>query len=186
MSGTILIHTCCAPCAAPSLETVRQDEWNGMVLFFSNSNIYPQAEYDLRLDQVRRLAEISQVRLVEDDYDHGGWLDAVKGFEDEPEKGERCRRCFEFNLRRTAAAAERLDLTSFTTTLSVSPHKDCGVIAGIGSAWSGFVLYDFKKNDGFRRGIEWCRQYQFYRQNYCGCEFSLRARDLRQQRSIEK
>ena len=172
MSKTLLIHVCCAPCAAPSLETAEQDRWDQIILFYSNSNIYPREEYDLRLRHVRRLAEIRQLKLLEDRYDHESWLDAVRGLEDEPEQGERCRKCFEYNLRRSAQAAARFADCCFTTTLTVSPHKKSAAIFAIGQNWPEFAAYDFKKKDGFKRGMELCRQYGLYRQNYCGCEFS--------------
>lgn len=179
MPRTILVHVCCAPCAAPSLDTVREDVWSNAVMFYSNSNIYPRSEYDQRLEHVRRLASIYQLDLVEDDYDHESWLEAVKGLEEEPEQGERCRRCFEYNLRRAAAKATCLEINAFTTTLTVSPHKDFSTISAVGSSWPGYVPYDFKKNNGIQRSGELSRKYRFYRQNYCGCEFSLRDRERR-------
>jgi len=174
MTSKILMHVCCAPCAAPSLELVRQDRWPEIIFFYSNSNIYPREEFDLRLEHVRHLAAAAGVPLIEDEYDHDAWLEAVKGFESEPERGERCRRCFEFNLRRAAATAGHGG--AFTTTLTVSPHKDNRTIFAAAAALPGFIGYDFKCNNGFRRGLELARQYGFYRQNYCGCEFSLRDR----------
>jgi len=179
MPKPLLLHVCCAPCAAPSAELVIAERGGEPVLFYSNSNIYPREEYELRLEQVKRLAEIYGLRLIVDEYDHEAWLEAVKGWENEPEKGERCRHCFRFNLQRAAAAAARLGGYEFATTLTVSPHKDNATIFAAGAGLEGQVCYDFKRDNSTERSLELCRKYGFYRQNYCGCEFSRRDRDIR-------
>ncbi|HPI92112.1 MAG TPA: epoxyqueuosine reductase QueH [Deltaproteobacteria bacterium] len=169
----ILLHVCCAPCLTASVERLVQEGY-GVILFFSNSNIHPEEEYHRRLFEARRLAESLNLELLEDAYDHGAWLDRVRGLEHEPERGKRCLKCFEFNLDRTAAAMKRLGLRGFTTTLTVSRHKSSRDIFAIGRGFEGFVEIDFKKKDGYARSVELSRQLELYRQGYCGCEFSLR------------
>jgi len=175
----ILLHICCGPCGSAALERLcRQGE---VTLFFSNGNLFPEAEYERRLGAVRTLAAVCGIRLVADRYDHGAWRDWVAGLEHEPERGKRCRRCFEFSLRRAAAYATAHGFTALTTTLTISPHKDSQTIFAAGRAATGerFLDIDFKQEDGFRRSLELSRQYGLYRQDYCGCEFSLAERDRR-------
>ena len=107
----ILLHACCAPCSGAILECLR-DSGIAPVVFFSNSNIYPRAEYDLRLGEMRRYAETMGVELVEDEYDHEAWLEAVRGLEREPERGARCAACFRFRLARAARYAASRGLPS--------------------------------------------------------------------------
>ena len=140
----ILLHACCAPCSGAILECLRE---SGIapVVFFSNSNIYPRAEYDLRLAELRRYAELMGVELVEDAYDHDAWLDAVRGLEAEPERGTRCAACFRFRLARAARYAASRGLPVLATTLASSRWKDldqvnaaglsacCGTEAAVGS-----------------------------------------------------
>lgn len=145
-----------------------------VVLFFSNSNIYPPGEYQRRLAEARRLATAMHLELVEDVYDHSAWLSHVRGLEHEPEGGRRCLMCFEYNLGRTSNAMERLGVEGFTTTLTVSRHKSSRDIMNIGGRFRGFLQIDFKKKNGYARSIELSRQLELYRQDYCGCEFSMR------------
>lgn len=144
------------------------------LLFFSNSNIAPKTEYDKRLEAAKTLAKIWDLELVEDIYDHKAWLEAVKGYENEPEKGRRCPMCFNFSFSRTAAFTRERGIPSFTSTLTVSPHKYSCVIAETGAKYSEFRFYDFKKKDGFKRSQILSRELGLYHQHYCGCEFSLR------------
>ncbi|MBN2298092.1 MAG: epoxyqueuosine reductase QueH [Deltaproteobacteria bacterium] len=169
----ILLHTCCASCATYPVELLLSQN-NEIILFFSNSNIFPETEYEKRLQSARHLSRELHLELIEDTYDHLSWLEHIKGLENEPERGRRCIKCFEYNLRRTALSAENLSIPCFTTTLTVSRHKPSRVIFEVGSHFPGFEPVDFKKNNGFSRSIELSRQYNLYRQNYCGCEFSMR------------
>jgi len=168
----ILLHSCCAPCAAPSSERLIKNG-DTVVLFFSNSNIYPHKEYLKRLDYVKKLADHFNIEVVEDTWDHDEWLEAVRGLEAEPEKGARCNTCFAFNLKRTKKKADELGLQRFTTTLTLSPHKISAEIFNSGRNFDGFVEENFKKMDGFRRSLELSRELDLFRQDYCGCEFSL-------------
>ena len=171
--GKILVHICCAPCATASVERVLLDGFEP-VLFFCNSNIWPRDEYEKRLSAARVLAEKLEVVIEEDQYDHDAWLEKIQGLENEPEKGARCLKCFEFSLARTAELAARLGIPKFCTTLTVSPHKVSRLIFEIGAQFAGFEPIDFKKKDGFMRSLQLSKEMELYRQNYCGCEFSIR------------
>jgi predicted adenine nucleotide alpha hydrolase (AANH) superfamily ATPase len=170
----ILLHTCCAPCAAPSAERMVL-EGREVVLYFSNFNIHPEAEYLKRLETARKLAQKMNLVIEEDQYDHEEWLRHVQGLENEPEKVRRCEKCFEFSLRRTSQMAERLGIGAYATTLTLSPHKVSRIIFEIGSQFPCFDPIDFKKKDGFLRSIELSEEFDLYRQTYCGCEFSMRV-----------
>ena len=142
------------------------------LLFFSNSNIFPKEEYEKRFSYLKSLGRIYNLQVICDEYNHESWLEAVKGFENEPEKGKRCEICFRYNLTRAADKADELGIKEFTTTLSVSPHKISEMLFSVGQDFESFVPYNFKKKDGFRRSLELSEKYKLYRQDYCGCEFS--------------
>ncbi|MFH1066884.1 MAG: epoxyqueuosine reductase QueH [bacterium] len=169
----ILVHTCCAPCASASTERLMLQD-HCVTFYFANSNIFPEEEYQKRLENVRKLAGILDIVVEEDLYDHQAWLAHIRGLENEPEGGRRCLKCFEYSLRRTAQLADRLDFPSFTTTLTISPHKNSEDIFRIGKTFPKFLPIDFKKENGFQRSLQLSEQYDLYRQNYCGCEFSLK------------
>lgn len=169
----ILLHTCCAPCAAPSAERLLL-AGREVVLYFSNFNIFPEAEYQKRLEHARRLAGVMNLVIEEDAYDHAEWLEHIRGLENEPEKGRRCEKCFEFSLTRTDQMAARLGIGAFATTLTLSPHKVSRIIFEIGRRFPRFEPIDFKKQGGFLRSMELSDEFDLYRQNYCGCEFSKR------------
>ncbi|MBU0615664.1 MAG: epoxyqueuosine reductase QueH [Nanoarchaeota archaeon] len=167
----ILLHVCCAPCSTHSIEALMKEY--SVVLFFSNSNIFPQEEYEKRLENARKIASVYGLELIEDIYDHTAWLSFIKGLEDEPEKGKRCEKCFEFNLARAAQKADELGIDHFTTTLTISPHKDSIKIFEIGRRLSDkFLEINFKKKDGFKHSLELSDKHELYRQEFCGCEFS--------------
>jgi predicted adenine nucleotide alpha hydrolase (AANH) superfamily ATPase len=170
----LLLHICCAPCATHAVRRLGEDY--AVTGFFSNSNIAPREEYERRLDNARRLAALCGIPLLEDGYDHDAWRETVRGLEDEPERGRRCAACFRFNLARTAAYAAAHGFDRFTTTLTISPHKDSRAIFAIGRSLGPFLEVDLKKQDGFLKSRELSREYGLYRQDYCGCEFSARGR----------
>ena len=169
----ILLHICCAPCGGGCVERLL-GEGRQVRLFYSNGNIASREEFDKRLDSVKLLARHFGVELEVDPYDHAAYLAAVAGLENEPERGARCAKCFAFNLGRAARRAAELGLP-FATTLTVSPHKNSAVIFAAGGAYPNFEAIDFKKRDGFLRSNRIARELGFYRQKFCGCEFSLRA-----------
>jgi predicted adenine nucleotide alpha hydrolase (AANH) superfamily ATPase len=168
---SVLLHVCCAPCSTAVIERLAREGYD-LTLLFSNSNIHPVEEYEKRLGEARRFAEMQELELLEDAYDHSAWLDHIKGYEKEPERGARCLKCFEYNLGKTASRAQEAGLGLFTTTLTVSRHKSSLDIFRIGSRFPGFLAMDFKKQDGYNRSLQISRGLSLYRQDYCGCEFS--------------
>lgn len=174
----LLLHICCAPCATYVIGVL--SETYSVTAFFYNPNIQPDEEYHHRLREVRRYTAIHDIPLlVEEDNSHE-WDELVRGFEQEPEGGKRCELCFSLRLRRTAEAAAHHGIGRFTTTLTISPHKDTTLINSIGAqaavdAGVCFVPEDFKRNNGFRKSCDLSRQYGLYRQRYCGCIHSLRS-----------
>ena len=148
-------------------------------MFFANSNIDTREEYERRLAGARRLAETEGVELVADDYDHEAWLrEVADGFENEPEKGQRCERCYRYNLARTAAYLEAKGYDAFCTSLTVSPHKPSARIFAA-SDDSRFLKEDFKRREGFKLSVERAKELGLYRQAYCGCEFSKKDMEQR-------
>ncbi len=173
----LLLHVCCGPCACgcldPVLETGRR-----VILYFSNSNLNSQAEYERRLEAAQIAAKHWNAELLADAWDHDGWLESLKSIPDFgacPERGLRCGGCFHWQLARTAEKAAELGC-NFTTTLTVSPYKNTAMIHEIGRGWANFEAWDFKKNGGYARSKAISRDLGIYRQDYCGCEFSLRDR----------
>ena len=141
-------------------------------MFFSNSNIDTHEEYEKRLGEARKLAAAEGVELVADAYDHSEWLrEVAAGYEDEPEKGRRCERCYRYNLARTASYAAAEGFEAFTTSLTVSPHKPSAKIFAA-SDDPRFLHEDFKKREGFKLSVRRAAELGLYRQPYCGCEFS--------------
>lgn len=147
--------------------------------FWYNPNIEPREEYDKRLDNFSRYCIEQKVKtIVSNDRDYEVWRGAIKGLENEPEGGERCSKCIYVRLRQTAITAKAQGFDVFATTLSVSPHKNADLINRIGSEISKefgaeYLISDFKKNEGYKRSIELSREYELYRQNYCGCSYSM-------------
>ena len=170
----ILLHCCCAPCSSASVERLMADGYK-VVLVYSNSNFYPKEEIDKRLLYMQKLADIYKLTLIVGEYDHASWSAAIAGLEDEPEKGKRCAACFAYNLARAEAKAKELGIKEFTTTLTVSPHKISEMIFNAAKDMQGYVPYNFKKQDGFKRSLELSEKYGLYRQNYCGCEYSMHS-----------
>jgi predicted adenine nucleotide alpha hydrolase (AANH) superfamily ATPase len=143
-------------------------------LFFGNSNIYPQEENQLRYSELLKVACHYNLPVIREKYNHIKWLKKIKGLESEKENGKRCDLCFEYNLQEAFEEAKKRDIEYFTTTLTVSPHKNSLRIFKIGSDHREFVPIDFKKNGGFQRSTQLSKELNLYRQTYCGCEFSLR------------
>ena len=171
----ILLHICCGPCAAGCLDPLREAGL-AITFYFSNSNLDSRAEYDRRLEAASILAEAEHIELLCDPYDHAAWLERCGALAAEPEGGGRCRKCFAWSLERTARAAETFGFPEFATSLTVSPRKNSELIFQVGAAFDRFRPWNFKKKDGYGRGTRRARELGLYRQNYCGCEFSLRDR----------
>ncbi len=173
----ILLHTCCAPCASHCIAVLRQ-LGHDVTLFFSNANIAPHEEYLRRLEATKLLAKKMSVSLLVDKTEHSDWLVQVAcGYENEKERGARCERCFRFSLKRTHAAMLKYSFDGFTSTLSVSPHKNTPTLFAVGRSIDPdrFLAINFKKDDGFKHSLQLAEEMGLYRQGYCGCEFSSRA-----------
>ena len=173
----VLLHACCATCSAYPIEKLREMGFEP-VLYFFNPNIFPPEEFDKRLNELIIYSKKKNVELIVDKQDSVGWYHAISGLEDEPEKGKRCSRCFEYRLLFTVLKAFQLEFEYFTTTLTVSPHKNSKVIFEIAKELANkyelnFLDIDFKKENGFLKTMQIAKQENFYRQNYCGCEFSI-------------
>lgn len=174
----LLLHSCCAPCSSHCLSVLAP--LADVTVFYFNPNIYPQKEYEKRKsEQIRLIHQVFPgVLFLDCDYDYSLFLAAAKGLEGEREGGARCAECFKLRLTATAKAAKAGGFDMFATTLTVSPHKNAPLINAIGSeagALEGveFLPSDFKKKDGYLHSIALSREFSLYRQNYCGCEFSL-------------
>lgn len=177
---SLLLHSCCGPCSAYVLDYLSKHF--SITLFYYNPNILPEEEYKKRLQAQKQLLDLLEVknpvRFIEGCYDSEKFLSAVKGFEDEPEGGKRCDICFRLRLEETAKLAKKLNCGYFSTTLSVSPHKNAGVLSEISSRVSAdygvkALPADFKKRGGYQNSVRLAREYGLYRQNYCGCPFSF-------------
>jgi len=175
----LLLHCCCGPCSTSSIERLRGMGYEP-VLFYGNSNIHPPEENQKRFEALEQVANHFSLRLIRHEYNHRSWLKEITGHEADPEKGQRCAICFAYNLREAAAEAYRQGIGHFTTTLTVSPHKNAPLIFSIGETWDEFVPVDFKKKAGYQRSIELSRLLELYRQDYCGCEFSRRNVESRE------
>ncbi len=171
----LLLHVCCAPCSAAAMGRLR-DSFRAAA-FYYNPNIHPEAEYSLRLAEFRRYAAREGMEILEGAYEPEAWLQAVKGMEDEKEGGARCEICFRLRLEETARKAKSLSAEHIATTLTAGPAKKADLINRIGEEVAGkyglaFLKEDFKKKDGFKKSLEICKEFNIYRQGYCGCSFS--------------
>lgn len=179
----LLLHSCCGPCSTACIERLVPDFH--VTIFYYNPNITDRDEYEKRKEnQIKfiteynaKLKEEDQVNFIEGEYIPEDFFEAAKNLEDEPEGGKRCTECFKLRLDRTAQVAKDSGFGIFGTTLTVSPHKNYTLISAIGTEIAKayeleFLDMDFKKKDGFRRSTELAKEYELYRQNYCGCEFS--------------
>lgn len=178
----ILLQSCCGPCSSYVLQFLCQ-HFDVDVLFY-NPNIQPESEYALRLSHQRRLiAEMCpEVGIVETAYDGEVFEEAVHGLEDAPEGGARCAVCFELRLAKTAEVAKERGYDYFGTTLTVSPHKNASLINAIGEEISktadvAWLPSDFKKKNGYKISIELAKKFELYRQEYCGCFYSISPHD---------
>lgn len=186
---TVLLHTCCAPCSSAIIETMMKDGITP-VIYYCNPNIYPLEEYEIRKNECTRYARSLGLEIVDADYDHENWLDAVKGLEGEPERGGRCLRCFKIRLLRTAQYAAQRGIKVITTTLASSRWKSLDQINEAGR-WAceevsrqynmtppdEIVIWwdqNWRKNGLQERRLQILKEYDFYNQLYCGCEFSMR------------
>ena len=170
----LMLHCCCGPCATACLERLAAEKRH-CALFFSNSNLDSEEEFERRLDALKTVAEHFGIgEVIVDPYRHDLWLEHVSqvpNYQTLPERGARCAKCFQWSLGRTAALAAKREMP-FATTLTVSPHKPSKLLFEIGQSLGNFAPYDFKKQNGFLRSTLISKELRIYRQNYCGCEFS--------------
>jgi len=168
----LLLHCCCAPCSSAVLERI--NKYFDITLLYFNPNIYPESEYYKRKDEFNKLG----VKVVDLGYNHDEFLQIVNGLEREKEGGARCRVCIAYRMDSAFKFACENNYDIVTSTLSISPHKDADYINLLGENLEHkygikYLHADFKKESGYLRSIEICRQLGIYRQDYCGCEFAL-------------
>lgn len=179
----LLLHACCAPCSTACIERLIDDF--DITVYFYNPNMDSKEEYEKRADEMKRFLSVAyndKVGLIAEDYLPREYLNAVSGFENQPEGGVRCEKCFYLRLKKTAEYAEKHSFDFITTTLTVSPYKNAPLINRVGESVceknAAVWLYsDFKKSNGYLRSVELSKLFGLYRQNYCGCVFSKNERE---------
>ena len=177
--SALLLHACCAPCSSAVLE--RLGNIFTITIFYYNPNIDEKDEYEKRVQELKRFLKSFHtkfpVTLIEGNYEPEKYKELIKGLEEEPERGKRCYKCYELRLEETAFIAEKYGFPYFCTTLTLSPHKNSNWLNEIGDSLqkkyhTNYLYSDFKKKNGYKRSIELSREYQLYRQDYCGCIYS--------------
>ena len=177
--SSLLLHSCCAPCAGEIMEAVAASEIKTTVYFY-NPNIHPIQEYELRKEENKRYCQKLGFNFIDADYDKDNWFKRIKGLENEPERGERCTKCFDMRFERSALFAHENNFSLFATTLGISRWKDLGQVnkSGLKAArrYDDLTFWDFnwRKQGGSSRMIEISKREEFYQQEYCGCVYSLR------------
>lgn len=178
----LLIHSCCGPCSSYVLEYL--SSYFDITIFYYNPNIFPEDEYNRRANEQEKLIKImpleNPVSFVRGEYEPKKYYELVKGHENDPEGGERCFLCYHMRLEEAAKMAKKGGYDYFTTTLTISPHKNAGKLNEIGEEVgrlyeTAFLPSDFKKRNGYKRSIELSKDYGLYRQNYCGCVYSKKT-----------
>lgn len=181
---SLLLHSCCAPCSSYVLEYV--SKFFNITVFYYNPNIHPELEYRKRVEEqkefIEKLPVKRKINFIEGKYLPEEFFDIAKGLEEEREGGIRCFKCYELRLKEAAKKAKELNFDYFTTVLSISPHKNAEKINEIGEKISQefevkFLNSDFKKKNGYKRSIELSKDYNLYRQDYCGCVYSQRNKE---------
>ena len=185
---SLLLHSCCAPCSSYCLEYLSQ--YFHIIVDYYNPNIYPEEEYHMRVQEQQRLIREMDlgVSFLLGKYEPERFFSLAKGHETEAEGGERCFKCYRLRLEETAKAAKAGGFSYFTTTLSISPHKNAQVLNELGKEISDafgvpYLYSDFKKKNGYRRSCELSTEYHLYRQDYCGCPFSKAEAEERKRRA---
>lgn len=188
----LLLHSCCAPCSSYVLEYLSR--YFSITVFYFNPNIYPRDEFFKRLDEQKRFISLfpakNKISFTEIGFHDEMFYNAVRGLENIREGGERCFECYRLRLEETARLAAREGYDYFTTTLSISPYKNAEKLNEIGVELAEkynvkYLVSDFKKKNGYRRSCDISREYGMYRQNYCGCVFSMRERENAVKKSEE-
>lgn len=180
-NNKVLLHCCCGICSGYPITHLKELGYEPIAFFF-NPNIYPETEYQKRLEAQRKICKTLDCELIIDEYTPELYNKAITGYENEPERGKRCTKCFELRLLRTIQKAKEIGIDKYTTTITVSPHKDFETITKMGKEFSNnfkvnYLDIDFKKKDGFLKTNKISRELDLYRQNYCGCKFSIIKKD---------
>lgn len=187
----LLLHSCCAPCSSYVLEYL--SDYFEITVFYYNPNIFPESEYTKRILEQQMLIQDMKFRhpvsFLAGSYDRNRFYEIARGLEQEKEGGERCFKCYEIRLEEAAKIAKEIEYDYFTTTLSISPMKNAEKLNEIGTKIAKqygveYLQSDFKKKNGYKRSIELSKEYGLYRQDYCGCEFSFRDRQLDKKRGL--
>lgn len=188
----LLLHSCCAPCSGEIMEAVVASNID-VTIFFYNPNIHPQKEYEIRKNEHKRFAEKWGIPFFDGDYDRKVWFERIKGLENEPERGKRCTKCFDMRLERTALFAHENHIPVFTTSLGISRWKDINQVMEAAhraaSRYDDVVFWDYnwRKGGGSQRGVEISKRERFYKQEYCGCVYSLRdMNNWRETKGLQK
>ena len=183
---TLLLHACCAPCSSYVLESIAK--YFDITMYFYDPNITPAEEYEKRYSELKRLLReapfANGIKIMESAYEPEKFFEIAKGLEDIPEGGERCFKCYRLRLEKTAQTAKEHGFDYFATTLSISPYKSSAKLAEISLALEkeygvNWLPSDFKKRGGYKRSIELSKEYELYRQDYCGCVYSQAQRAAR-------
>jgi epoxyqueuosine reductase len=180
MKDKLLLHICCATCAAYVLESLR-DQYD-VTAYYYNPNIYPDKEYQIRFLEAKKYCDEHGIPFVEEKPNQDDWFNLTKGHEQDPERGERCTICYRMRLTKTVEYAQAHGFQAWGTDLSISPHKDAKRLNAIGKELEKmygvkFLEADFKKRDGFKKAMDISKKEGFYRQDYCGCKYSMRTQD---------
>lgn len=180
----LLLHSCCGPCSSYVISYLK--DYFDLAIYFYNPNIHPKEEYYKRLDaQKKIISKFEGVCLIAEDYKPSEFFSFTYDYKDEKEGGARCAKCFELRLRKLQEKADKLGFDYFTTTLTVSPHKDSQLINKIAreiedekkDSKASYLFSDFKKKNGYKISIDLSKKYDLYRQDYCGCIYSLRDKE---------
>ena len=185
----MLLHACCAPCSSAIVEWMMAHDIRPVIYYF-NPNIWPREEYEIRKNESKRHAESLGLQWIDGDYDHQSWLQCVCGLEQEPERGRRCERCFLLRLTAAARMAQKLGLSHFTTTLASSRWKSLEQINRAGLLAEQMVnahywAQNWRKGGLYERRNQLLKAYQFYNQQYCGCEFSQRPKTIEIEENVK-
>jgi epoxyqueuosine reductase len=188
----LLLHSCCAPCAGDIMERIAESGIN-FSIFFYNPNIHPKKEYEIRKEENIRFAKKIGVEFIDADYDIQNWFSRSKGLENEPERGKRCTKCFDMRFERTALYAYENGFNFISSTLGISRWKnmdqinDCGINAAANYEGILYWTYNWRKAGGAERMYKIAKEENFYKQEYCGCIFSLRdTNEWRQSKGREE
>ena len=181
----LLLHACCAPCSSYVLEYL--SKYFEITLYYYNPNIHPELEYNRRIEELKKFINefngVNKIDLVEEEYNTSEYFNEVKGLENLGERSKRCYNCYKFRMDKAALYAKNNNYDYFTTTLSISPYKVSNWINEIGRELEkkyniNYLYADFKKKNGYKRSLELSKQYNLFRQDYCGCIYSKQEREI--------